>query len=701
MNRSLQYTLYAGVAALIGLLVVQPLVHAGAPRSAGVMWAARAQDQQSAAQAPQVTRTVCPSGCPYSVIQTAITASSSGDVVRVLAGVYQENITLKAGVSVIGSGPGQSIIDGRALNATVLATTSTIGNSTVVSGFTIRNGSATAGGGVRLDGGASPTIRDNIIENNVATTFFGGGMSLSGGSSARIEYNLIRNNSVSAATGSGGGVFIRESSNATLIGNRIEGNTANNGGGVYVQGSAPILTANRLANNQAANLGGGLILTQSSHATLLNNVLESNTSGLDGGGAIVQNSSNAILRSNVLRNNTANNNGTAGGIKFYGAGTPTFDGNWLEGNEGKDGGGAYLELGNNVLFANNVLVANRARNFGGAMVANGVPAIIRNNLIRENQAAQNGGGVYLQAGTPQFSNNTVDNNDAQGPGDGLVVQGGAVATVRENIITNNARGINVQGATVTPIANDVWNNTTNYINLAPDTASISQNPYFTSGPLGAFYLSQTAAGQTVNSPAVNAGARTAVAASVDTRTTRTDEVLDSGVVDMGFHYPPQAPQLRVEPSELVFHADSAGVTLPSRWLLLLSDNAFPLTWGLTEEVAWLRLNVSTGATPAVVEATALSANLAEGVYDVCVLVEAGGVSTNCLPVRLEIARTCSLPTDLDCDGSLAAADLVLLAGHWGEASGSLPFVPRFDLNSDGRISVADFILATANWALAQ
>lgn len=118
-------------------------------------------------------------------------------------------------------------------------------------------------------------------------------------------------------------------------------------------------------------------------------------------------------------------------------------------------------------------------------------------------------------------------------------------------------------------------------------------------------------------------------------------------------------------------------------------------------MAWLRLNVSAGATPAVVEATALSTNLAEGVYDVCVLVEAGGVGGDCVPMRLEIARTCSLPTDLDCDGSLAAADLVLLASHWGEVSGSLLFVPRFDLNSDGQITVADFILATANWALAQ
>ncbi|MBK7202703.1 hypothetical protein [Candidatus Amarolinea dominans] len=143
------------------------------------MWAARAQDQQSA-QAPQVTRTVCPSGCPYSVIQTAITACSSGDVVRVLAGVYQENITLKAGVSVIGSGPGQSIIDGRALNATVLATT----NNRKQHGVRLHDPQRLGQRAAVYAWTAAPRPRSGTTSSRtMATTFFGGGMSLSGGSS--------------------------------------------------------------------------------------------------------------------------------------------------------------------------------------------------------------------------------------------------------------------------------------------------------------------------------------------------------------------------------------------------------------------------------------------------------------------------------------------------------------------------------------
>ncbi len=650
------------------------------------------------AAAPHVTRLVCPSGCPYTSIQAAIGASSAGDEVRVLAGVYLENITLKAGVSVIGSGPGLSIIDGQALNAVVLGNTSAIGNSTVVSGFTIRNGRATAGGGVRLDAGASPTLRDNIIENNVATTFFGGGLSLSGGSTALIEYNIIRNNTVLATAGSGGGVFLRENSNATLVGNRIEMNTALNGAGLYAQGAAPSLFANRLSNNQAGNFGGGFVLTQSSHASLENNIIENNSSGLDGGGGVVQNGSNAVLLHNVIRNNIANNNGIGGGVKFYGTGTPVFDSNWVQGNEGKDGGGAYLELGNSVLFANNVLDANTARSYGGGLTANGVPAVIRNNLLTNNQAVLNGGGAYLQGGTPMFSNNTIYDNNAQGAGEGVVVQGGAVTTLRENIITHNTVGVNVQGSTVTLIANDVWNNTTNYINATPDGASIAQDPLYSAGPWGNFYLSQTAAGQGSNSPAVNAGSRSAVAAAVSDLTTRTDHVTDVGNVDMGFHYPPLDPVLQAEPPELVFHADSTGVNLPGQWFLLLSESAWPIDWTAAEEATWLQLRTSSGATPNMVEVLVTSANQPEGVYDICVLLRVDN-ETSCYAVRMEIGRTCDAPADLNCDGSLNVADLTLLAEHWGDAEGSPAYVPRFDLDSDGVISVSDFVLATLNWAV--
>jgi hypothetical protein len=67
--------------------------------------------------------------------------------------------------------------------------------------------------------------------------------------------------------------------------------------------------------------------------------------------------------------------------------------------------------------------------------------------------------------------------------------------------------------------------------------NISAPPLFVAGPLGDYYLSQTAAGQAVDSPCVDAGSLSATALGMDVFTTRTDEVGDEAVVDMGYHYP--------------------------------------------------------------------------------------------------------------------------------------------------------------------
>ena len=66
--------------------------------------------------------------------------------------------------------------------------------------------------------------------------------------------------------------------------------------------------------------------------------------------------------------------------------------------------------------------------------------------------------------------------------------------------------------------------------------NIDADPLFVSGPLGDYYLSQVAAGQGVDSPCVDVGSGRAVKQGLDTLTTRTDQIPDAGIVDMGYHY---------------------------------------------------------------------------------------------------------------------------------------------------------------------
>ena len=63
--------------------------------------------------------------------------------------------------------------------------------------------------------------------------------------------------------------------------------------------------------------------------------------------------------------------------------------------------------------------------------------------------------------------------------------------------------------------------------------NIEDDPVFTAGAFGDFYLAQTAAGQTVQSPCVDAGD---TLSPMITGSTRTDGVQDAGIVDMGYHY---------------------------------------------------------------------------------------------------------------------------------------------------------------------
>ncbi len=79
----------------------------------------------------------------YSTIQLAIDAAVSGDVVRVAAGTYPENLVIDSkAISVIGADAATTIIDGGAAGSASSAILNVTSGQVVLARLTIRNGAA-------------------------------------------------------------------------------------------------------------------------------------------------------------------------------------------------------------------------------------------------------------------------------------------------------------------------------------------------------------------------------------------------------------------------------------------------------------------------------------------------------------------------------------------------------------------------------
>jgi hypothetical protein len=148
--------------------------------------------------------------------------------------------------------------------------------------LTIRNGTATTGGGILIDD-ASPKITNVKVENCTADN--GGGIYVGSAAFPTIQSCEITN---CIATGSGG---------------------ANGGGGISILNADMFLSLCNIHDNQGNN-GGGILLTSSS-GIYQNNLIHHNTATADGGGIKVETGLASLLMTNnlVYWNNAANGGG--------------------------------------------------------------------------------------------------------------------------------------------------------------------------------------------------------------------------------------------------------------------------------------------------------------------------------------------------------------------------------------------------------
>jgi len=94
----------------------------------------------------------------YPTIQQALDAAEPGEEIRVAAGKYAEHITVEKSLTIVGDGPGTTIVDGEGASNVVTVRA----NNVKISGLTIRNGSY----GIYIGYSTACTLMDNHIEDN-------------------------------------------------------------------------------------------------------------------------------------------------------------------------------------------------------------------------------------------------------------------------------------------------------------------------------------------------------------------------------------------------------------------------------------------------------------------------------------------------------------------------------------------------------
>jgi parallel beta-helix repeat protein/predicted outer membrane repeat protein len=499
----------------------------------------------------------------YPTIQQAIEASNSGDTVRVRPGTYFENIDFAGKAIIVESekGPAVTIIDGGQADSVVVFQ-SFEGEGSVLRGFTVTNGRADNGGGIRCRENTSPTIAGNTITLNTAERYGAGIYCLT--SAAVIIDNTISDNTT-VLDWAGGGIACWTFSSATISRNTITGNFPNgilcfnnlpppspvpvititdnvitgnagpwHGGGIHCFSARGDIRRNTISGNSAGHHGGGIYLFQN-QSTVIGNVISENTAGDSGGGiccwsAVARISANIISENraelrgggiscrdnchdriidNLISRNTVS--GSGGGIHCGGSYSTIFR-NIISENDATGNGGGIQIYNSCPDVAGNRISENTAGNSGGGISCQHlsfpyVPELgfIANNNIVDNSAVNDGGGICsIEKSSPSLVNNTVLGNNAS-RGGGVCCLDSSSSAIANTILRGNV------APTAAEIFTESSDTVANHCNVEggwPGTGNIDVDPLFVDPSAGDYHL-------TFVSPCIDAGDMALIATAVD------------------------------------------------------------------------------------------------------------------------------------------------------------------------------------------
>ena len=179
-------------------------------------------------------------------------------------------------------------------------------NAGTISDLTIRNGSASSGGGIHCVY-SNPFLENITIANNSVSNCGSGIYCYH--SNPILENVTISDNIASSDTLyiSGAGIYCSDS-NPILDSCTIINNYASNGGGIYCIFSNPVITNTSITNNSALSYGGGLSFV-TCNPVLENSIVSDNSASYKGGGIYSGGSTIVLTRVSITANVGPNNGG--------------------------------------------------------------------------------------------------------------------------------------------------------------------------------------------------------------------------------------------------------------------------------------------------------------------------------------------------------------------------------------------------------
>jgi parallel beta-helix repeat protein len=305
----------------------------------------------------------------FSSIQAAVNASSSGDIIFVKRGRYDEHISITKSIILLGEDKLETIIDGNGTGNVVTVNAS----SAVVKGFTIQRGAPSLlFGGIYLINASQSFVSGNVFVSNSIGVY----------SKSSSNNFVLANN----ATDGEYGIYLENSSNTKI--------SVNNAANCNIGISTNFLSRNNtISGNNVADHGSyGISISFSSDTTIFLNEIGGNQFGID-----IQSSSNIMVSHNIIATSSQ------GGISLALSNNTVLFGNDITGN----GQGIYLYSS-----TNNVISANSLNNkWNGIQFTSS-----SNNTITENTLTGNLCGVHFMwsSNNNEMFENTIAGNSLFG-----------------------------------------------------------------------------------------------------------------------------------------------------------------------------------------------------------------------------------------------------------------------------------------------